>query len=252
MSQNTIAVKKHNMNEIMKFLEWATCGAGGALKQLSTAIVEASAALVKKPPLCTGYNYNLPRDTAQVLDVSGSMGNPDYPPTRIDGGINASTEYVDTRIEQCPNDRISVVSFNSTAQIVLPLTPITDKKTIIGAMRNLTAGGGTDIAEGLKAAAEIFDKEPKSNRQRHIIVLTDGHGGRPLKIAGKLKTEYGAVINVVGIAASCGDVNESLLRKVATTDPDGFCHYRFIKDAETLSEHYRQLATGIVWHRERK
>jgi uncharacterized protein with von Willebrand factor type A (vWA) domain len=180
------------------------------------------------------------------------MGGSDYPPTRLDGGIKVSVEYVDKRIEQSPNDRVAVVSFNSTARIVLPLTPITNKEKIVRVIRKLTAGGGTDIAEGLKAAAEIFEAEPQSNRQRHIITLTDGQGGRPLKIAGKLKTEYRVIINVVGIGGSPSDVNESLLRKVATTDPDGFCHYCFIKDTEALSEHYRQLATGIVWRGKEK
>ena len=241
------------MNGIIKFFVSIKRAADSFFEWLSAGTSGVDASIVaQKPSLSADSDRCIPRDTVNVLDVSGSMGGFDYPPTRLDGGIKASIEYVDVRIEQSPNDRVAVVSFNSTARIVLSLTPITSKEKIISAIRNLTAGGGTDIAEGLKAAAEIFEAEPQSNRQRHIIVLTDGHGGRPLKIAGKLKTEYGAVINVVGIAASCGDVNESLLRKVATTDPDGFCHYRFIKDAEALSQHYRQLATGIVRYRELK
>jgi len=52
----------------------------------------------------------------------------------------------------------------------------------------------------------------------------------------------------VGIGGTPDAVNEALLRQVATTDPGGFCHYRFVKDPETLSEHYTQLAKGLVWN----
>ena len=222
--------------------------ASSFFKQLSESTSETDTTPSgQKSSLRTASIFSVPRDTIQVLDVSGSMGSPDYPPTRLDGGIQAATEYATARMKQSQNDRIAVVSFNDAAQVVLPLTPIADRKTIIMAIRRLTAGGGTDIAVGLWAAAGIFANEPQSNRQRHIIVLTDGQGGRPLKIANKLKKEYCVVIDVVGIGGSPGDVNESLLRKLATTDSDGFCHYRYIKDPQTLSEHYRQLAKGIVW-----
>jgi len=241
------------MNDKFDFLGWVRQVSNRFFRELSS---DASAARnttkIQGCHLATASEADKPRDTINVADVSGSMGGSDYPPTRLDGGIKVSVEYVDKRIEQSPNDRVAVVSFNSTARIVLPLTPITNKEKIVRVIRKLTAGGGTDIAEGLKAAAEIFEAEPQSNRQRHIITLTDGQGGRPLKIAGKLKTEYRVIINVVGIGGSPSDVNESLLRKVATTDPDGFCHYCFIKDTEALSEHYRQLATGIVWRGKEK
>ena len=62
-----------------------------------------------------------------------------------------------------------------------------------------------------------------------------------------LKQRLDAVIDVVGIGGSPSVVNEALLRQVATTDPDGFCHYRFIKDAQALSKHYTQLAQGLIW-----
>lgn len=235
------------MNRLFGLSRWAR-NARGFFKQLSQATSETDTALIgRKPFLRTASIFGMSRDTVQVFDVSGSMGSPDYPPTRLDGGIQAGIEYTTARLEQSPSDRIALVSFNNTGQVILPLTPITKSEIIIRAIRRLTAGGGTDIAEGLQAAADIFDKEPQSNRQKHIIVLTDGQGGRPLKISSRLKQEYGAVIDVVGIGGSPSDVNESLLRKLATTDPDGFCHYRYIKDPETLSEHYRQLAKSIVW-----
>jgi len=190
------------------------------------------------------------RAAAQIIDVSGSMGTPDYEPTRLDGAIRAAVDYVKIRCQQSPNDRIAIVAFHSVAEVVLSLTPVTETESIVEALRSLRAGGGTDIDEGLRAVVEIFASELQSNRQRHVILLSDGQGGKPLRTARKLKDEYGVTIDVVGIGGSPGAVNELLLRKVATTDPNGFCHYRFIKDSETLSKHYQQLATEILWRRE--
>ena len=188
-----------------------------------------------------------PRDTIQILDISISMDCSDYRPTRLAGGIQAATEYISSRAAQSTEDRIAVVTFDTNARIVLPLTPVGEQKNIVAVIRRLKLGGGTDIAEGLQAAIRIFREEPRSDRLRQIILLTDGHGGNPISKAAELKERYGAVINVVGIGGTRESVEESLLRKVATTDPDGSNHYRFISDSATLKQHYQQLATGLVW-----
>jgi hypothetical protein len=47
---------------------------------------------------------------------------------------------------------------------------------------------------------------------------------------------------VVGVGAAPTDVNESLLRSVASV-VDGEVRYRFIKDSRTLVQHYTALAT---------
>lgn len=193
-----------------------------------------------------------PRDTAAVLDVSSSMGISDYAPTRLKGGIGATLAYTDARRKTCPGDRVAVVSFHHAARVVLPLTPITNKKMIDRALHRLRDDGGTDLAEGLRAVASLFANRPPADRRRHVILLTDGQGSEPLEMAVHLKERLGVVIDVVGIGGSPDVVNEALLRQVATTDPDGFCHYRFIKDTQTLSEHYTQLAQGLLWRGDKK
>ena len=187
---------------------------------------------------------NTPRDTVVISDVSISMGGIDFYPTRLGGAIEAGIEYVNS-IKNADN-RIALVSFSTYANIVLPLTSVGNREKIIKALQSLRAGGGTDIKEGLQAAVKVFS-EGISTSQRYVILLTDGHGGRPLKTAMKLKEQYNAVIDVVGIGGSPDAVNESLLCKIATTDRNGFSHYRFIKDSAGLKKHYKNLATGLVW-----
>jgi len=192
-----------------------------------------------------------PQDTVVVLDVSGSMGCSDYHPTRLDGGIHAAIAYADTRRKKSPHDRIAVVSFSDASRVVLSLTPVSATKTIERALHRLEIEGGTDITTGLQAAAGIFGNEPPVGHRRCVILLTDGCGGEPLAVAAQLKDRLSVVIDVVGIGGAPSAVNEPLLRQVATTDL-GVCHYRFIHDPQTLSEHYTQLAQGLVWRGERK
>jgi len=234
---------------INKLLAKANTAFDGFIKQYGA---DTLAYRERTPPgrqyVKTACETDYPLDTVIVEDVSGSMGFSDYYPTRLTGGIEASVEYINIRAEQSPKDRIAIVAFENSAWVVINLSSLAQKKEIIKAIHQLEIKGGTDIAEGLKKAYEIFKKHPDSTNKKHIILLTDGHGGHPVKIANKLKDEYSVVLNVVGIGGSCEDVNESLLCKVATTDPDGFNHYRFIKNSMDLKKHYKHLATGLIWH----
>jgi Ca-activated chloride channel family protein len=241
--------KEQIMNELLELIDSATRAGAGLLRRLSAGAFRTDTAItVRQPPSPSVTDDNAPRDTAIVIDVSGSMGACDYPPSRLDGGIQAGMTYAHARAMTHPGDRIAVISFSDEAQVVLPLTPVTKRRTIQTALRKLTIEGGTDLAKGLEAAARLFEDEGSTGRRRHVVMLTDGRGGEPLKQAAKLKNKLGAVIDVVGIGGTPDAVNEALLRQVATTDPGGFCHYRFVKDPETLSEHYTQLAKGLVWN----
>ncbi len=71
-------------------------------------------------------------------------------------------------------------------------------------------------------------------------MLTDGQGGEPLATAERLKSR-GVVIDVIGVGKTPSDVNEPLLKKVAS-NIQGELHYRFIKDHQSLIAHYTQLA----------
>ncbi|MCD4831698.1 MAG: VWA domain-containing protein [Anaerohalosphaeraceae bacterium] len=199
---------------------------------------------LKKNCLTVIDTQSAPRDTVVITDISGSMNINDFYPTRLGGAIEAGIEYVNARKNL--NDRIALVSFSTYAKIVLPLTNIKNKGRVIEVIRSLSIDGETDINKGLQAAVKIFS-EGISTSQRYVILLTDGHGGHPLKTAMKLKEQYNAVIEVVGIGGSTSAVNESLLRKIATTDVNGFNHYRFIKDSAGLKKHYKNIATGLIW-----
>ncbi|HUT56838.1 MAG TPA: VWA domain-containing protein [Phycisphaerae bacterium] len=178
---------------------------------------------------------------AIVKDVSGSMADQfDTGVTKLQAAIRASINLVLGKAQTDPQDQIGLVTFNSRAEVLEELHPVgTHKSQIIYILQSLTPDDGTDINEGLEAARDLFDWS-RSDVVRRIVLLTDGQGGEPLRTAEDLKVR-GVVIDVIGIGDSPANVNEKLLRKVASV-VGGQLRYRFIKDHQTLVAHYTQLA----------
>lgn len=187
-------------------------------------------------------------DVMIVEDVSGSMGEAFDPGvTKIEASVHAGVNLVLNKFQIDPHDRIGLNTFNDHADVLLPLSPVgANKATIIRRLQSLKAGGGTDINEGLIAARDAFDWT-HNDVVRRIVLLTDGHGGHPLRTAEDLKAK-GVIIDVIGIGPTPKAVKEALLKKVASV-VQGELRYRFIKDHQTLVAHYTKLAektkTGI-------
>lgn len=192
-------------------------------------------------PGSSTHLMNQREHTIFVIDKSGSMAAPyngQY--TKIEAAIRANTTMVVTKAQIDDQDQIGIVAFESSAFPILPLSPIASRKRqIIEALRSLTCDDGTDINEGLKAARNMFDWS-RNDVVRRIVLLTDGHGGDPLRTVGDLKSR-GVVIDVIGVGADPSNVDEKLLKKVAST-VDGELRYRFIKDQQTLVKHYTHIA----------
>lgn len=176
-----------------------------------------------------------------VTDVSSSMnGIYDGQIVKVEAAKRAGISMILNKAQIDPYDEIGIVSFETRAQQILPICPIhSHKSQIIQAVQSLKAYGGTDINEGLKVARDMFDWK-RNDIVRRIVLLTDGHGGYPLFTADDLKSR-GVVIDVIGIGDKPSNVNEKLLRKVASVI-EGELRYRFIKDQQTLVAHYTQLA----------
>ncbi len=192
-------------------------------------------------------NENIIHNVIFVIDHSGSMASKDYPPNRLEAAKEAAIEYVQTLASKYINANIAVVSFSDKAKIIVPLSPISSIKKIIKGIGSIDVDGSTDIAAGLDKALEIISEVSTNGCNNNVVTITDGFGGHPLNVSSIIKEEYGVVIDVIGIGGSHEDVNEELLIKVATTNPDGTSHYRFIKDRQSLTKHYRELASGLAW-----
>jgi len=173
-----------------------------------------------------------------LIDHSGSMaGELDPGVSKMEGAIRAATTLVMNKHQIDPLDEIGVIAFRERANVLIGLCPLqTGRPQIIQAIQTLRADGGTDIDEALVAARDQFAGSVPGVVRR-IVLLTDGHSDHSAaRTAERLKAN-GVVLDVIAIGATPAEVDEGLLRNVATSG-----HYRFIRDQRTLVQHYTQLA----------
>lgn len=174
-------------------------------------------------------------------DQSGSMAENFGPGiTKQEAAIRASINLVLNKARLDDLDEIGLVVFNDKAQVLMEPQPIRSHKSeMIRVLQSLSPGGGTDTNKGLVAAGNLCDLDRRDIILR-IALLSDGHGGHPIRTAEGLKSR-GVVIDVIGIGETPDDVNEKLLKQVASVI-QGELRYRFIKDHQTLVAHYTLLA----------
>ncbi len=114
-------------------------------------------------------------DIMLCMDVSGSMGSTDIPPSRMDVAKEVAEEFVRSR----PVDRIGLVIFSGESFSQCPLT--NDRNTLITQIQKLESRAllkdGTVIGEGLATAVDRLSKSP--SKSKIIILITDGKEDAP-------------------------------------------------------------------------
>lgn len=195
---------------------------------------------------CTGAG-NVPpvtstRDCVLVIDASGSMLDDDWKPTRLDAAKDSAKAFVDRLATENPNARIALVAFGCRARKLCCLTAAKQRDALHSMINKIDIEGSTNMKAGLNAALKLL---PDRQGTCQVVLLTDGHntGSSPLKVAQDIKKF--AVIECVGIGGSPGDVDESLLKRIASAHPNGRKRYRWIGQKDQLIRHFHNLAGGI-------
>jgi len=201
---------------------------------------------------------------AIAIDVSYSMDEDDWKPTRLEAAKEATAALIERKAQIAPNDEIAIVTYAGDATVLCPaVTLSTDMARLYRALGAAKLAGYTSLTAGLQAArtaltsgrrAKLLDRlmavEPESHQGpvQRIVLLTDGHhnkGRSPKSMATRLKNA-GVFIDCVGIGGSPSDVDEALLRTIASRRPDGVTpRYAFIGDKADLIQKFEQLAARI-------
>ena len=153
---------------------------------------------------------------ALVIDRSGSMSG-----QKIEICKSAAIATVEILAKK---DYITVVSFDSNARLIVPITKASSRASITSQISTLNAGGGTNIMPGMTAAQQELGKVKA--KVKHMIVLTDGHSGGSgyQQLAASLR---GSGVTVSTVAVGQGAAG-ALLQTIAaagggkfyqTTDP---------------------------------
>ena len=123
-----------------------------------------------------GIGKREPIDLSIALDISGSMFCTDEneTKTRLDLAKEALIKLVSVMDEK--NDRLSLITFNQKAEKIFGLLNKSEiEKNQIQKLKDIKAGGGTNLIDAAIAAADNLNKEENSNKKKRMIFITDAY-----------------------------------------------------------------------------
>jgi Ca-activated chloride channel family protein len=162
-----------------------------------------------------------------LVDVSGSMSDASKLPL-LKRGIGMLVKSLD------PEDRVAVVVYASASGLVLPSTPVSQRRKILGALDRLSAGGSTNGGAGIELAYKIAADNFVQGGINRVLLATDGDFNVGVSHTGGLvrlvedKAKSGVFLTVLGFGM--GNYNDAMLEEISNK---GNGHYAYI---DTVNE----------------
>ncbi|MBV9787735.1 MAG: VWA domain-containing protein [Chloroflexi bacterium] len=189
-------------NDVQLKTTWARTPLPAGTAQVAYLLIEAQ-------PQAQGATTAAPVNFCMVLDRSGSMDGP-----KMDNLKQAMVAVIETLR---PEDTVSVVVFDETADVIVPSQPAADKAALNNRVESIRVQGGTAMSTGLELGAAELQKGLAPDRVSHLLLLTDGQTwgdeDRCRAIAQQLG-QSGVRITALGLG---DEWNEQLLDDLAAT-----------------------------------
>jgi Ca-activated chloride channel family protein len=153
-----------------------------------------------------------PGNLVFLLDVSGSMAQPDKLPL-VQAAMRLLVE------ELRPTDRVAIVVYAGSEGLVLPSTPASEKSAILSAIESLSPGGTTHGSAGIRLAYETAVDNFIPGGVNRVILATDGDFNVGVTNQGDLvrliekKAKTGVFLTTLGFGM--GNLKDSTLEKLA-------------------------------------
>ncbi len=169
-----------------------------------------------------------PVNVSFVLDKSGSMSG-----TKIAKAKEAATWAV-RRLDR--EDIVSVVVYDSTVNVLVPATKLTDKDAVCRKISEIKSDGSTALFAGVSKGAAELRKFIDRNRVNRVVLLSDGlanvgpQSPSELGELGSALIEEGISVSTMGLGLG---YNEDLMVQLAQRS-DG--NHFFIERAEDLAK----------------
>ena len=182
-----------------------------------------------------------PMNLALVIDRSGSMKG-----DRIANAMNAAVGAIE-RLRD--GDSVTVVAFDSGAQVVIPPTRVSSssRASMENAVRNIRLGGDTCISCGmLEGMQQLAQTSLSGDRVNRMILLSDGATNSGIKDVGGLRamagrmTGKGVTISTIGVDV---DFDEKVMAALAN---EGNGRHYFVANASGLPAVFAQEFDDIL------
>lgn len=182
-----------------------------------------------------------PSSLVVVLDRSGSM---DGPP--LEGAKRALAALVQ-RLD--PTDNFGLVTFDDSAQLVVPAGPLTDKQAVRDRINGIESGGMTDLSAGylrglreLRGALRAADTAAGGT----LLVISDGHVNSGIKDAGEIASIAGKAYAEGIVTSTLGygqGYDETMLAALAR---DGSGNHVFAVDPDAAGVAIASEVEGLL------
>lgn len=174
----------------------------------------------------------LPVNIALVLDKSGSMTG-----TKIEEARKAAIAAV-----RSLNDRdiVSVITYDSTVQVLVPATKLTDRESVCRRIASVQAGGRTALFAGISKGAAELRKFKNREQVNRVILLSDGKANigpsspSELGAFGKSLSKEGITVSTLGLGL---DYDEDLMTQIASQSGG---NHVFIEDARDIAGIFKE------------
>jgi Ca-activated chloride channel family protein len=175
-----------------------------------------------------------PSNLVFLIDVSGSMGEPNKLPL-----VQQSLRLLVNELR--PVDRVAMVVYAGNAGLVLPSTGGDKKEIILDAIDRLSAGGSTAGGAGIRLAYDIAKQNFIRDGNNRVILATDGDFNVGASSDAELvelitqKRAEGAYLTVLGFGT--GNVKDAKMEKLADKGNGNYAYIDNILEARKTLVH---------------
>ncbi|MEA2173465.1 MAG: Ca-activated chloride channel [Blastocatellia bacterium] len=180
-----------------------------------------------------------PINMALVIDKSGSMADADKLTRVKEALLNLVSQLRET-------DVLSIIVFDSEAQVLMPSRTLTDKEAVKRLIRGIEPGSSTNIHAGLMLGYREALKSYNRDATNRVVLLTDGIANQgvtdPDKIAQDSLSfnDRGIDLSTIGVGL---DLNKDLLRQLAKS---GRGLFHFVADAQDIKKVFIKEVQSLV------
>ncbi len=166
-----------------------------------------------------------------LLDVSGSMSDANKLPL-VKESMKALLK------ELRPSDRVALVTYAGSSQVVLKSTAVGEGKRIRNAIEGLHAGGGTNGSGGIEAAYRIAKAHYVDGGINRVILATDGdfnigvthHGG----LMGLITEHAKSNVFLTALGFGMGNYKDATLEQLADKGNGNYAYIDGIAEARKV------------------
>ena len=182
-----------------------------------------------------------PANLVFLVDVSGSMHRREGLPM-----VQATLRLLVDQLRA--QDRVSLVTYAGTSEVVLEPTSGSEKATIRQAIDNLVAGGSTAGESGIRLAYQQAEKGFIEKGINRILLATDGdfnvgiNDFESLKKLAAEKRKSGVSLTTLGFGM--GNYNEQLMEQLADAGDGNYAYIDTLREARKVL--VEQLASTLT------